>query len=88
MRVEHLVQVDFPLSASFLDRYELVEALTGGNMSLVFRAFQRALQRDVVIKFLHNPADAVLRLRFEREVLILKGMREPGILPLPGTLRV
>lgn len=67
-----------------LDRYELVDELGQGGMSVVFRARDKQLGRDVAVKLLHDflarQEDA--RKRFHREAVAVARLRHPGIVEI------
>ena len=74
---------DPALAAAFGTEYELRRELTGGGMSRVFLANERALNREVVIKVL--PAElaaGVNRERFRREIQVAAQLQHPHIVPL------
>jgi serine/threonine protein kinase len=62
------------------DRYVLDEQLAKGGMSVLWRATDRRLGREVVVKFLRLEADAELRARFETEARIAASLRSPHII--------
>ncbi len=65
------------------DRYALQEPVGQGGMGTVYRAFDRALGRDVAIKVLRGDvADAEAAVRLEREARILARLEHPGIVPV------
>jgi serine/threonine protein kinase len=68
-------------------RYELHEEIGRGGMGVVFRAFDRELQRDVAIKVI-NAAAPGLADRLRQEARIVGRLEHPGILPIHdiGTL--
>jgi eukaryotic-like serine/threonine-protein kinase len=78
--VAHLqsLPADVPAPA---DRYELREAIGRGGMGVVFRAFDRELEREVAVKVLqaHAPGAAA---RLLQEARILGQLEHPGILPV------
>src|SRR5215203_3796291 len=62
--------------------YELRRELTGGGMSRVFLATERALNRDVVVKVLPlDLAAGVNRERFRREIQVAAQLQHPHIVP-------
>jgi serine/threonine protein kinase len=69
-------------------RYELVAPLGRGGMGIVFRARDRALERDVALKVLATPAAAGVAERLLAEAKILARLDHPGIVPVHdvGTL--
>ncbi len=63
--------------------YEIERELTGGGMSRVFAATERALGRRVVIKVLPpDLAAGVNRDRFQREIQLAAQLQHPHIVPL------
>ncbi|MBX9929178.1 MAG: serine/threonine protein kinase, partial [Gemmatimonadaceae bacterium] len=63
--------------------YELQRELTGGGMSRVYVATERALQRTVVVKVLPPElAAGVNRDRFRREIQLAAQLQHPHIVPL------
>ncbi len=66
------------------DRYELLDELGQGGMSVVFRARDKQLDRDVALKVLHDflarQEDA--RKRFHREAVAVARLRHPGIVEI------
>src|SRR4029079_18919540 len=76
-----------PINAELQDAlgsaYELQRELTGGGMSRVFLATERALNRDVVVKVLPpDLAAGVNRDRFRREIQVAAQLQHPHIVPL------
>ena len=76
-----------PINAELQDAlgsaYELQRELTGGGMSRVFLATERALNRDVVVKVLPPVlAAGVNRDRFRREIQVAAQLQHPHIVPL------
>lgn len=67
-----------------LERYEILEELGQGGMSVVYRARDRQLPREVAIKVLHDflakQPDA--RQRFHREAVAVAKLRHPGIVEI------
>ena len=71
------------LRAAFEPAYVLERELTGGGMSRVFLATERALNRRVVIKVLPPElAAGVNRERFRREIQLAAQLQHPHIVPL------
>lgn len=83
--VAHLREL--PDSATGDGRYQFDEEIGRGGMGIVYRAFDRELQRDVAIKVL-NAAAAGMADRLRQEARILGRLEHPGILPIHdiGTL--
>src|ERR1019366_4482878 len=74
---------DAKLRDAFEPAYILERELTGGGMSRVFLATERALNRQVVIKVLPPElAAGVNRERFRREVQLAAQLQHPHIVPL------
>jgi tRNA A-37 threonylcarbamoyl transferase component Bud32 len=74
---------DTNLRAAFEPAYTLERELTGGGMSRVFLATERALNRRVVIKVLPpDLAAGVNRERFRREIQLAAQLQHPHIVPL------
>lgn len=61
-------------------RYQLGDPLLGGGMSVVHRAHDALLERDVVMKIVHDRARD--GRRFLAEARIAAGLQHPGILPV------
>ena len=62
------------------NRYELREEIGRGGFGVVFRGTQRGLNEDVAIKILlpHVLEHEDVAQRFEREVIVAKGLRHPN----------
>jgi serine/threonine-protein kinase len=74
---------DAQLRDAFEPAYVLERELTGGGMSRVFLATERALNRKVVIKVLPPElAAGVNRERFRREIQLAAQLQHPHIVPL------
>ncbi len=75
-----------PLPGDVLeDRYELGEMLGQGGFSVVFRAVDRRVRRDVVVKIITPEAEGystAVRKRFEREAAVLAALRHPNTITL------
>jgi eukaryotic-like serine/threonine-protein kinase len=67
-----------------LDKYELLERVGQGGMSIVYRATDRSLRRTVAVKILHRHlADsAEARDRFEREAHAVAKLRHENIVEI------
>lgn len=72
------------MRAPRLERYEIVEELGRGGMSVVFRARDRQLNREVAVKVLHHflADDEDARRRFRREALAVARLRHRSILEI------
>ncbi|MGQ0715034.1 MAG: protein kinase domain-containing protein [Gemmatimonadaceae bacterium] len=70
--------------AALADEYDILEELGRGGMAIVFRARERALERDVAIKVLPRTLtfDAALVERFQREARIAAALEHPHIVPI------
>ena len=70
--------------AALADEYDILEELGRGGMAVVFRARERALDRDVAIKVLPRTLafDAALVERFQREARIAAALEHPHIVPI------
>jgi serine/threonine-protein kinase len=67
-----------------IDRYELLEQVGTGGMSVVYRGRDTALDREVAIKILHPhlAAKAESRARFSREARAVARLSHPGIVEI------
>ncbi|MBK8013222.1 MAG: protein kinase [Deltaproteobacteria bacterium] len=72
------------MSRPELERYEILDELGRGGMSVVYRARDRTLDREVALKVLHDAlADQVeARRRFEREATAIARLHDPGIVEI------
>jgi serine/threonine-protein kinase len=71
------------LQAHLGDGATVQRELTGGGMSRVFVAHERALERDVVVKLMSSQmAAAVSAERFRREVMLSAALQHPNIVPV------
>jgi serine/threonine protein kinase len=76
-------EFDSQIREAFGAQYVLERELTGGGMSRVFLATERALNRQVVIKVLPpDLAAGVNRERFRREIQLAAQLQHPHIVPL------
>lgn len=68
----------------FMSRYEARRLLGEGGMGRVYLARQMDLNRDVVIKVMHEhiAADEKFRERFQRETLLMARFHHPGAVTL------
>ena len=65
------------------DELEIERELGGGGMSRVFVAFDKPLNRRVVVKVLPDEiATAISRERFRREILTSATLQHPNIVPV------
>src|SRR5207237_175673 len=69
---------------TFLGRYETTRLLGEGGMGRVFLARQIDLDRQVVVKVMHDhiAADPKFRERFQRETLLMARFAHPGAVTL------
>src|SRR5688572_19528088 len=71
------------LQAALAPAYQLDRELTGGGMSRVFVATERALGRTVVVKVLSPELSVgVNRERFRREIQLAAQLQHPHVVPL------
>ena len=71
------------LQATLGDAYTIERELGGGGMALVFVAFDRRLERRVVVKVLPPELTASLSVeRFQREIMMAAAMQHPNIVPV------
>lgn len=72
------------MSEPRLERYEVINELGQGGMSVVYRARDKQLSRDVALKVLHDflakQTDA--RRRFHREAVAVAKLHHPGIVEI------
>src|SRR5438067_4622870 len=68
----------------FMGRYEAIRLLGEGGMGRVFLARQIDLDRQVVVKVMHDhiAADPKFRERFQRETLLMAKFQHPGAVTL------
>lgn len=64
-----------PIGAVIDERYRLDELLNRSDSATVFRAVDTGSRREVVIKVLNEPPQH--RARFERELQVIAGLRDP-----------
>jgi serine/threonine-protein kinase len=70
------------LAQQFAPTHTIQFEISGGGMSRVFVAEERALNRKVVIKVLSPAlAGAISVERFEREIMVLAGLNHPNVVP-------
>jgi eukaryotic-like serine/threonine-protein kinase len=67
-----------------LGRYELLEQVGSGGMSIVYRGRDTALDREVAVKLLHPhlASAAESRARFSREARVVARLSHPGIVEI------
>ena len=67
-----------------LERYEIIEELGQGGMSVVYHARDRQLNRDVAVKVLHDflARQDDPRRRFHREAVAVATLHHPGIVEI------
>jgi len=67
-----------------IDRYELLEQVGTGGMSVVYRGRDAALDREVAVKLMHPhlAARAESRARFSREARAVARLSHPGIVEI------
>src|SRR3954454_14131318 len=74
-----------PISQKIIaNRYELLELIGRGDVSRVYRALDRVLNREVAVKLLReeNISDREAVLRFNREARFLASLTSPYILKI------
>lgn len=73
-----------PIGETFLDRYEIADFVGAGAFGVVYRVFDRQLQRQVALKLPRAEVmiDDELRERFANEVLLAAKLEHPGIVKL------
>ena len=69
------------LVGTLLGQYQLSEMIGRGGMAIVYKAYQRTLDREVAIKVLRAP-DPTFAARFKREALASARLQHPYILPV------
>ncbi len=85
---------ELPVRASTLEvlsaDYDILGEVGGGGASVVYRARDRQLGRDVAVKVIrdHRADDAVAVARFEREARLLAPLHHPNILSNYGGIRL
>ena len=67
-----------------IDEFEIEEKIGQGGMGVVFRGFDRSLNRPVAIKVMspHLGANGVARQRFEREARAAAAVVHPSVVPI------
>lgn len=83
-RVEDALLQSTVLAGELKHRYQLRGELGRGGMGVVYRAFDRVLQREVALKVLQERLqfDPNANIRFEREPQLCGGLQHPGIVPV------
>ena len=64
--------------------YEIIGELGRGGTSVVYRARERELGRDVAIKVVRSTDDAEAVARLAREAKLVAALRHPNVVPLLG----
>ena len=81
---EHAERIRLRIQESIGDAYQLIELLGRGGMGVVFRAHERALDREVALKVL--TLDPMLSpeayARFEREAKLAARLDHPNVVPI------
>jgi serine/threonine protein kinase len=67
---------------SDLGPYHLIDVIGRGGMSVVYKAYQPALDRFVAVKVLHVTQDSTFAARFLREARTSANLQHPNILPI------
>jgi serine/threonine-protein kinase len=70
------------LSNSYLGQYYLTEVIGRGSTSVVYKAYQSALDRYVAVKVLLHDLDRQFAARFTREAHAVAQLQHPNILPI------
>jgi len=72
------------LSGKQLGQYQVVEALGGGGMASVYKAYQANMERHVALKILprHLAAEPDFVSRFKNESKVIASLEHPNILPV------
>lgn len=73
-----------PLIGNEVDGYVLEDRLGAGGMGVVYRAFDRGLNRHVALKLLapHLTSDGNARRRFQKEITAAAAVDHPNIVPV------
>jgi serine/threonine protein kinase/ABC-type sugar transport system substrate-binding protein len=77
--------VSDPLIGSHIGEFEILERLGVGGMSVVYRAHQPSMHRDVALKVLsaeQSALDSSFRQRFEQEVAVIASLEHLHIMPV------
>ena len=67
---------------TYLGQYYLTEIIGRGSTSVVYKAFQSALNRYVAVKVLASGVDPQFAARFKREAHAVAQLQHPNILPI------
>lgn len=69
---------------AFSEKYRILGEIHRGGQGVVYRAVQRSAQREVAIKVLRESpmSSANDRVRFDREIQILGGLKHPNIVAI------
>ena len=83
MNVDPVDDLSERLAQQFAQTHAILFEISGGGMSRVFVAEERALNRKVVIKVLSPALAAAVSVeRFEREIMVLAGLNHPNVVPV------
>ena len=83
MNVDPVDDLSERLAQQLGQTHAILFEISGGGMSRVFVAEERALNRKVVIKVLSPAlAGAISVERFEREIMVLAGLNHPNVVPV------
>ena len=63
-------------------RYLILDEIDRGGMGVVYRAFDRELQREIAIKLSSDQSDGDRAIRFRREAQISARLQHPGVIPI------
>ncbi|MBI4245184.1 MAG: protein kinase, partial [Planctomycetes bacterium] len=75
------LEEDFKTLFDTKQRYELLDKLGQGGMGIVYKAFDRSLNRYVALKFLDKVSDEGLK-RFKTEAENISKLTHPNIVPI------
>jgi formylglycine-generating enzyme required for sulfatase activity len=70
------------LIGTHLGQYQIAELIRQGGMSIVYKAYQPALDRFVAIKVLQHTTEPQFALRFKREARAIAQLQHQNILPV------
>ncbi len=81
---KHLSNFYMPEPGTFVGKYELLEQIGVGGMSIVFKAQDKALNRLVAIKFLlpRSNTETINLLRFQQEARAASRLEHPNIVKI------